>query len=110
LRVGLILACLLHALQGLTGRIELLILERFCFGFANAAILVTGNVLIAQGAPEDRRGQVFGLLNAISSLGSIIGPLLGGYIAGRYGLASPFFLSALLFAAGLFLIPRPLRT
>lgn len=110
LRMGLILACLLHALQGLTGRIDLLIVERFFFGFANAAILVTGNVLIAQGAPEDRRGQVFGLLNAISSLGSIIGPLLGGYIAGRCGLASPFYLSALLFAAGFFLIPRPSRT
>ena len=104
LGAGLIIATILGIMQGLTGQIYLLGLERFVFGFANAAVIVSGNVLIAQSSPENMRGQVFGVLNAVSSLGAILGPILGGYVAGWLGIPSSFFLSGLLFAAALPLV------
>jgi len=106
LRLGLFVAAILGGLQGVTKTIPLLGLERFLFGFANAAVMVSGNVLIAQSAPEHLRGQVFGVLNGIASLGTVLGPLLGGYTAKGFGVASPFFLSGLLFLAGLPLTRR----
>ena len=104
LGMGLVAAGILHGLQGITNRIELLGLERFLFGFANASILVSGNILIAQSAPEDKRGQVFGVLNSVASLGSILGPILGGYAAGKFGIPSSFYLSSLLFLMSIFLV------
>lgn len=106
MRLGLLAAAALSGLQGLAGRVWLLGLERFLFGFANAAVLVSGNVLIAQGSPEHLRGQVFGTLNAVSSLGTILGPILGGYAAKGLGVPSSFYLSGLLFLAGLFILRR----
>lgn len=108
LLLGLLAAALLGGIQGLVKDIWLLGGTRFLFGFANAAIVVAGNVLLAQRAPEGNRGQVFGVLNGVSSLGSILGPLLGGYTAKYLGLAGPFYLSGLLFAAGLPLVGRGL--
>lgn len=104
LKLGLVAAAILGGFQGFTRDLYLLGIERFLFGFANAAIIVSGNVIIAQSAPEGARGQVFGVLNGVASLGSVLGPLLGGYVASGFGSAGPFFLSGLLFLAGLPLV------
>ncbi|MFZ5944929.1 MAG: MFS transporter [Bacillota bacterium] len=94
---GLLLCSLFSIGQGLTYSISILILMRFGFGFANAVVNVSGNVLITKSASEEMRGRVFGALNALTALGSVLGPLLGGLLGERFGTASAFHGSAVLF-------------
>jgi DHA1 family multidrug resistance protein-like MFS transporter len=101
---GLGAAAILSVIQGLTRQVYILGFERFVFGFANAAITVGGNVLIAQNSREDMRGRAFGALNGISSLGSVAGPLIGGYMGDHLGLASPFFGGGVVFAGAAALV------
>lgn len=91
-------AAVLFALQGLAGSIPVLAGFRFLAGFAVAALTVAGNFLVAQAARPESRGVAFGVLNSLTSLGGVAGPLLGGVMGDRLGLASPFFGGAGLFA------------
>jgi DHA1 family multidrug resistance protein-like MFS transporter len=101
--LGIGSGAILSITQGLTRSVWLLGGERFLFGFANAAMLVGGNVLLTQYSNPEERGRIFGVFNGIASLGSVAGPLLGGFLGDRLGLASPFYGSAiLLLVAGWF--------
>lgn len=94
---GLIMAALFSFAQGLTYSVILLIFVRFLFGFANAAINVSGNVLITQNASEEMRGRVFGTLNGLTALGAVFGPLMGGFLGEAFGTASAFHGSGFMF-------------
>mgnify|MGYP000940653459 CR=1 FL=1 len=101
--LGIGSGAILSVVQGLTRSVWLLSGERFVFGFANAAMLVGGNVLLTQYSEPEDRGRIFGVYNGISALGSVAGPLLGGFLGDSLGLASPFYGSAiLLLVAGWF--------
>lgn len=97
-RVSFGAAAALFVLQGLSPTVPVLAGFRFLSGFAIAAITVAGNLLVAQAARPESRGMAFGVLNAITSVGGVAGPLLGGLMGDHLGLASPFFGSAVLFA------------
>jgi MFS family permease len=56
------------------------------FAFAPAALASLGDF-----APEGGRGTTMGVYSIVISLGTIIGPLLGGYLLDRYGLTSLFY-------------------
>lgn len=92
---GLVICGALSIIQGLTYSVILLGLERFLFGFSNAAVNVSTNVLITECTETSMRGRVFGVLNGLTAIGMFIGPLIGGALGERFGNASPFFGSAL---------------
>ncbi len=94
---GLFLCAALSVVQGLTYSVFFLGVQRFLFGFANAAVNVSGNVLITQCAGEEMRGRVFGTLNGLTAFGAVLGPLLGGFLGEHFGTASSFHGSAVLF-------------
>jgi len=94
---GLIMCAVFSIAQGLTYSVAYLGAERFLFGFANAAVNVSGNVLITQCASEEMRGRVFGTLNGLTALGAVFGPLLGGFLGEKFGTASSFHGSAVMF-------------
>ncbi|MFZ7102001.1 MAG: MFS transporter [Peptococcaceae bacterium] len=94
---GLMMCAVFSIGQGATYSVMILILARFLFGFANAAVNVSSNVLIAQNTSEEIRGRVFGALNGLTALGSVIGPLIGGFLGENWGTASPFYGCAVLF-------------
>ena len=50
----------------------------FSFGHSISRPSVTS--IIAQAAPPNRRGGVFGAMTSIESVSRVIGPLLGGWI------------------------------
>jgi MFS family permease len=56
------------------------------FAFAPAALATLGDF-----APKGGRGTTMGVYSVVISLGTIIGPLLGGYLLDRYGLESLFY-------------------
>ena len=81
------------AINMLRGRVSLLIGAPFlvvfglgCFAFPPAALASLGDL-----APERSRGTTMGAYSVVISLGTIIGPLLGGYVLDRYGLPSLFY-------------------
>ena len=56
------------------------------FAFAPAALASIGDI-----APERGRGTTMGVYSVVISLGTIIGPVLGGYLLDRYGMTSLFY-------------------
>jgi len=75
------------------------------FAFAPAALATLGDF-----APEGGRGTTMGVYSVVISLGTVIGPLLGGYLLDRYGLSSLFYVGLLILITALALaiaIARP---
>ncbi|NPV54008.1 MAG: MFS transporter [Firmicutes bacterium] len=93
---ALIAGGVLTALQAFTRSALTLGLLRFLFGFVNAAISVTANVLIAYASPKEARGRAYGVLNSVTAVGAVVGPLMGGFLGERFGLASSFYGSGVL--------------
>jgi DHA1 family multidrug resistance protein-like MFS transporter len=99
LRFSLLACSAFTALQGLSASILTLGTVRFVFGFFNSAVTVAGNVLIAQSSDKGSQGSSFGMLNSIMSIGSVTGPIIGGYLGDHLGLPYSFFGGALLLFA-----------
>jgi len=94
-----ILGLFFTAIEMLRGRLDLLLGAPFlvifglgCFAFPPAALASLGDL-----APERSRGTTMGAYSVVISLGTIIGPLLGGYLLDRYGISRLFY-------AGLFML------
>lgn len=66
------------------------------FAFAPAALASLGDL-----APERGRGTTMGIYSVVISLGTIIGPLLGGYLLDRYGLSSLFYAGIVILIAAM---------
>jgi len=54
-------------------------------GLCWAMINVAGSTLVSRLAPQGGRAEALGAYNAMQGFGSIVGPLLGGLVAGVYG-------------------------
>ena len=57
-----------------------------CLAFPPAALASLGDL-----APQRSRGTTMGAYSVVISFGTIIGPLLGGYLLDRYGMRSLFY-------------------
>lgn len=66
------------------------------FAFAPAALASIGDL-----APTRGRGTTMGVYSVVISLGTIIGPLLGGYLLDRYGFSSLFYAALVILMAAL---------
>jgi len=66
------------------------------FAFAPAALASLGDI-----APEQARGTTMGVYSVVISLGTIIGPLLGGFLLDRFGLTSLFYAGLLILISAL---------
>ena len=69
-----------------TGGPFLVVFGLGCFAFPPAALASLGDL-----APQRSRGTTMGAYSVVISLGTIIGPLLGGYLLDRYGTPSLFY-------------------
>lgn len=85
-----------------------LLLGRAIAGLTSANLSVA-TAYITDVSPDESRARRFGLFNAMSGLGFIVGPVLGG-VLGAYGLRLPFVVAAALnavtFALALRLLPE----
>src|SRR5690625_578654 len=77
---------------------------RFIVGSAIGGIVLTRVAYIRQEAPLSMQGEVIGYNTSLRFLGNVIGPALGGTLAGFFGFSSIFFVtSSLLIFTGLLL-------
>lgn len=89
--LGLAAACLLFAVGG---PYWLLLVSRLLQGAAAGLGWVASLALIAAAIPLERRGACLGLAMSMVSVGTLVGPLLAGWIARDHGHAAPFVLAA----------------
>jgi predicted MFS family arabinose efflux permease len=77
-------------------------------GFFLYAIRPVMQAWLLETTPKNMGGTSIGVLFGAQALGSSIGPLLGGLVADRYGLAATFnFLAGTIIAANLFIFFMP---
>ncbi len=111
LMIGMFGYGLAMLLFGLATRAWMLIAFRALSGVLSSATLTTTMAYIGDSTAEKERGSGMGLLGATAGAGTIIGPGLGGLLAGG-SLTTPFFVSAGLawvaLALVFFLLPESL--
>ncbi len=66
----------------------------------------TLSALVANRAQAGRRGGALGMQQAAGGLGRVVGPVLGGLLFERVGLAAPYVVGAVLMLAALGLVAR----
>jgi len=81
----------------------LLLVARTVQGAAAAVVWTAGVALIADAFPDARRGPAMGTAMASVSIGLILGPPVGGLLAGRFGEAAPFLVAAVVAALNVLL-------
>lgn len=96
LALGLLSAGALYWLQGMAEAPWQLMTLRFFLGISLAGILPAANAMIGRMIPVEKRGGVFGLTASAIFLGSLLGPLTGGFIAASFGIRWIFRLAAML--------------
>ena len=95
LMIGIFGYALSMFLFGLADEIWLLIAFRALSGVLSSATLSTTMAYIGDSTSEKERAGGMGLLGAVAGAGVIIGPGIGGLLAGDF-LTAPFFVSAAL--------------
>jgi MFS transporter, DHA1 family, multidrug resistance protein len=81
-----------------------LVILRFLLGMTIGGIVPVRTAYVRQEAPISIQGEVLGYSTSLRFLGNIIGPLIGGFISGLYGISSVFYFSSgLLIISGLIL-------
>ncbi|KGR73732.1 MFS transporter [Ureibacillus sinduriensis] len=89
---GLIIYGISQLLFGIATEVWILYLGRFLSGFGAAFIMTTIMAYVADITTVEERGKGMGLIGAAISLGFMIGPGLGGFLA-NVNLHFPFFLA-----------------
>lgn len=100
-----------YFIHALAPTITWLFVSRILAGICGASITVA-NAYIADISKPEEKAKNFGMIGMAFGLGFIIGPLLGGWGAGQWGINAPFYiaggLSLLNFLYGLFVLPESL--
>lgn len=99
-----------YIFQALAPTYSLLFIGRIIAGITGASF-TTGAAYIADVSTPETRAKNFGMIGAAFGLGFIIGPALGGLLAG-WGVRAPFYAAAVLcfinFLYGYFILPESL--
>ena len=82
---GLLVLVLTSLFLGLAPTVRWLIALEVCEGAAIALIWGNSAALIRDTQPEERLNRAFGLYSAATSLGQLLGPTVGGLLAGVVG-------------------------
>jgi MFS family permease len=69
---------------------------RAVLGFARGGILPTLYALTSVWAPPERQGGMMAIASSMTIFGNLIGPLLGGMVAGAFGITAPFVVNSIL--------------
>jgi DHA1 family multidrug resistance protein-like MFS transporter len=111
LMIGMFGYALAMFLFGIANQIWMLITFRALSGVLSSATITTTMAYIGDSTSEKARGGGMGLLGAVAGAGTVIGPGIGGLLAGG-SLTTPFFFSSALALVSVvlvaFLLPESL--
>ncbi len=82
---GLGLFAAASAACALSGSVEALIAARVVQGVGAALVIPVALALVSAAHPPENRGKAIGILEGVTGLATIAGPIVGGGIAGRIG-------------------------
>jgi DHA1 family multidrug resistance protein-like MFS transporter len=86
-------------ITALTYTIITFAVARIAAGLFIGGLMPTSNALISKFVPEDKRGMAYGVTTSMSLLGTVAGPLTGGWLSGLLGLQSTFYVTMGMFLA-----------
>jgi DHA1 family multidrug resistance protein-like MFS transporter len=92
-------ACLLFGAQAWARTPAQLMLLRAAGGAATGGILASVSALLAELAPKDRFGAVYGVDTSMVAAANAFAPMIGAALTASWGLSAPFLGSAALYAA-----------
>lgn len=100
--VLLSIAAIIYLPFAFVNNIWQLVVLRLILGTAIGGIVTTRIAYIRQEAPLAMQGEVLGYNTSLRFLGNVIGPALGGIVAGSFGFSAVFYMtSALLIIAAI---------
>lgn len=109
--ISLLGFCVDYIILALAHNYELLFAGRILAGITGASF-TAASAYIADISTDENRAKNFGLIGAAFGLGFVLGPALGGLLAG-WGLRAPFYAAAVLcfvnFLYGYFVLPESLK-
>lgn len=95
---ALLVSAILFIPQGLVATMWQLVLLRFLLGLSLGGLLPSVNSLLRRATPVHMVSRVYGYNNSFVSIGSMLGPMIGGFLAGYVSISGVFFMtSAFLF-------------
>ncbi|MDB5372085.1 MAG: transporter permease [Belnapia sp.] len=103
-RIGLGWSALAYLLCSWAPGYEWLLACRVLQGIGAALVIGCGPALVTGWFPEALRPRVLGLYTLIFALGSVLGPLLGGWLVARWGWEAVFWFRTPVALAGLLLL------
>jgi len=97
LLILLILASILIIPQALVTELWQLVVLRFLYGMVVGGMIPCVTAYIRIEAPLEMQGEILGYNQSFRFLGNVIGPALGGFVAGHAGISSVFYVTGSLF-------------
>jgi DHA1 family multidrug resistance protein-like MFS transporter len=102
LTIGLTIAGVAYFGHILVANLIQLSLLRAVLGFVRGGVLPTLYSLASVFSPQERRGGMMAIASSLTITGNMIGPIVGGYVAGHFGITAVFVANGtLLLATGL---------
>jgi MFS transporter, DHA1 family, multidrug resistance protein len=100
----LFMAAIVYLPGGFVTSIWQLVIIRFLLGIAIGGIVPVRVAYIRQEAPISMQGEVLGYNTSLRFLGNVIGPVMGGMVAGYFGFSAEFIITSLLLLISGFLL------
>jgi len=82
---------------------------RAFLGFARGGVLPALYSLTSLYAPPERRGGIMAIASSLTLLGNMIGPIIGGFVAGHFGINASFIVNSCCLLALSFIIWKHLH-
>lgn len=98
LSIGFILAICFFIPTAFVTNVWQLGILRFLVGISDAAMIPQVQTLLTKNTPSSATGRVFSWNQSFQSIGNVIGPLLGAFVAGYFDYGGVFLSTALLVA------------
>jgi DHA1 family multidrug resistance protein-like MFS transporter len=89
--------CLLYGLQGWVETTTQFLILRVLAGAAMGGIVAATSALLAELAPKDRFGAVYGINTSLTAAANAIAPMVGAALTASWGLSSAFFGAAAMY-------------
>jgi MFS family permease len=94
--IALLFFCVGAIISAIANNFTYMLVGRSIQGVGGGGIISLSEVIITDLVPLRWRGQYFGILSAMWSVGSVTGPILGGGFAENVSWVSQYILTALL--------------